>query len=201
MLDELLKLYLSPDKAGESGGATGSDGEGDDPKGGDPEGSGGTPESFDAWIKEQPKEVQELHSQHVSGLKSALQSERETRKEQEKELRKLADEAEEGSAAKQRLTKMADEQERLNRRADFYEEAHSAGVTNLKLAYLVAEEEKLFDRRGNVNFEAMEENFPELFGGGQKQKVPKGTGGEGTGGEGPTGKKSMNTFIRKSAGR
>ena len=83
-------------------------------------------------------------------------------------------------------------------KADFYEEAHKAGVSNLKLAYHIATTEELFDKRGAVNFEKMKEAYPELFG---KKQVPRGDAGEGTG-TAPGGKEvSMNAFIRKAAGK
>ena len=83
-------------------------------------------------------------------------------------------------------------------KADFYEEAHKAGVSNLKLAYHIATTEELFDKRGAVNFEKMKEAYPELFG---KKQVPRGDAGEGTG-TAPGGKEiSMNAFIRRAAGK
>ena len=168
-------------------------------------GDGGTgdaahqePLAFDRWIGEQDEAVKTMLDGHTSGLKSALESERENRKKLQKELRELAGKAKEGSEAQTQLTAMADRIEAADMKADFYEEAHAAGVSNLKLAFLVAQEEELFDRRGNVNFEQMKKDYPELFGG--RPKVTAGNAGDGTGGTQPSGQ-DMNSFIRAASGR
>jgi hypothetical protein len=157
---------------------------------------GGTPLEFDAWIKDQPAEVKTLLEGHEGGLKTALTSERENRKKLEKDLRELAGKADKGSDAEKKLTEMADQVSESDRRAEFYEEAHAAGVTNLKLAYLVAQTDELFDKRGRVNFETVKGSYPELFGG--KPKPPKGNAGEGS--EGKEQPITMDDMIRKKAG-
>ena len=121
----------------------------------------------------------------------------------------MAGKAEKGSEAEAQLTKLADtlaEQERKSaeglaeaeRRAVFYEAAHAAGITNLKLAYTVALQDEMFDKRGAVNFEALKAQYPELFGG--KPSTPSGHAGAGTGSP-PPAQADMNAFIRGSAGR
>jgi hypothetical protein len=107
-----------------------------------------------------------------------------------------AKKAEAGSETQTQLTQMADRVSEADRKTDFYEDAHAAGVTNLKLAYLVAVQDELFGKNGAVNFAAMKQQYPELFGGG---KLPAGNAGTG-GNTGPQGR-SMNEFIRRSSGR
>lgn len=153
---------------------------------------------YDEWLKAQPDEVKTLLDSNTKGLKGALESERESRKKLEKELRDMAGKADKGSEAQNKLNELADQVSEADRRAEFYEAAHQAGVTNLKLAYLVAQTEDLFDRRGQVNFEAMKAQFSELFGG--KPKTPAGNAGTGTDGGNASGT-TMNQFIRKAAGR
>ena len=185
------------DKDGAAGG--GGDKEGDPPKG---EKGGEKPPiktpTFDEWIGGQNDAVKGLIEGHVKGLKTALGSEREARGEAEKDLRKVADKLEKGSEAQKEVLKLADDVAVGNTKVDFYEDAHKAGVSNLKLAYHVATTEDLFDKRGNVDFEKMKENFPELFT--KPSHRPKGGAGDGTDTE--LGRQpSMNEYIRRSAGR
>ena len=155
--------------------------------------------SFEDWAAQQPEDVKGLLDGHVAGLKSALNAERESRKAAEKNLRDLAKQAEEGSAAKKTLTEMADGLSEVTRRADFFEAAHAAGVTNLKLAYIAAQSDDLFDRAGRVDFNKLQAGYPELFGK-SKPVVPAGNAGNGTNNTTPA-KTSMNDYIRKAAGR
>ena len=188
-------VWFDADGGAGGGGAGGSGGDG----GGEdnnPDG-GGTPPEYKTWFQEQPEAIRQMLEKETSGLKSALKSERESRKDLETQLRDLAGKAEKGSEAETKLTQMADQLSESDRKADFYEAAHAAGVSNLKLAYLIAVQDEMFDRRGNVNFESMKKQYPELFGGTQK---PPGNAGAGTDNNQPSGK-SMNDFIRAAAGR
>jgi hypothetical protein len=169
--------------------------------GGDPgQGSGGgdlSPLVYDTWLGEQSEEIKGLLDGHIKGLKSALESERGTRKDLEKQVRDLAAKAEQDSDAQKSLTEIADKLSGAEQQADFYEAAHAAGITNLKLAYTVAVQDEMFDRRGQVNFETMKQSYPELFGQGG---TPPGNAGAGTDTPPPPAK-DMNTFIRRAAGR
>lgn len=148
-------------------------------------------------MKEQPKTVVEAYETHVKGLKNALTSERGSRQDLEKQLRDLAKKADAGSEAQTELVKMADKISESQRRSDFYEAAHASGVTNLKLAYLIATQDDLFSSRGDVNFEKMRTDYPELFG--VSARKGKTNAGEGSGSS--TSKSGMNDFIRASSGR
>lgn len=165
--------------------------------GADGAGGGETPLVYADWLKEQPEPVQSMLDEQVKGLKSALDSERESRKSLEKQVRDLATKAEKGSDAEKQLTEFADRISEIDRKADFYEAAHAAGVTNLKLAYTVAVSDEMFDRLGRVNFTSMKDSYPELFG---ERKPPPGNAGSGTDNQQPA-SKSMNDFIRAAAGR
>lgn len=160
--------------------------------------SNSVPLQYEAWLKEQPDEVKNLLDTNVKGLKSALESERGTRKDLEKQLRDLAKKAEAGSEAQKQLTELADKMSNADRRAAFYEAAHLAGASNLKLAFMVAEQDDLFDKQGRVNFETMKKDFPELFGM-AKATTPPGNPGNGTQ-QPPKGANSINDAIRAAAG-
>lgn len=153
--------------------------------------------TFEGWYQKQDESMRGMIDGHVRGLKTSLDSERGARKDLEKQLRDLAGKAEKGSEAEKKLTEMADNMSASERRSDFYEQAHNEGVTNLKLAFLVAQDEELIDSKGRVNFVEMRKKFPELFGGGKKSAPAN--AGAGTGGAMPN--KSMNDFIRAAAGR
>lgn len=153
--------------------------------------------TFDAWLDKQDVTVKGLLNDHIKGLKTALDSERASRKDMERQLRDLAKKADDGSEAQEKLTRMADEISAADRRADFYEEAHRAGVANLKLAFIVATQDDLFDSKNRVNFDGMKKSYPELFAG---TKIPDGNAGNGTGSL-DAGKNDMNSRIRGASGR
>ena len=154
---------------------------------------------FDDWLKDQPDPVKALLDGHTKGLKSALDSERDARKKSERELREMAGKADKGSEAEAKLTALADQMAESDRRADFYDAAHAAGVSNLKLAYIAAVQGEMFDRHGKVNFEALKKDYPELFAGASKNK-PAGNAGNGTQSGDGTGKTSMDDLIRAKVG-
>lgn len=168
-------------------------------KGTEDKGAGGTPATFEAWLKEQPDDVKSLLDGHTTGLKSALESEREQRKTFEKQLRDAAKKLEEGSDARKSVEEMAGQLATLQQQSAFYDAAHAAGVSNLKLAFIAAQQADLFDKKGQVNFDEMKKQFPELFAAGAA-KPPPSNGGQGTRSPMPGGK-DMNAYIRKAAGR
>ena len=150
------------------------------------------------WHDALPPEAKELIATRESGLKTALESERDARKTAEKDLRDVAKKLEEGSDAQNEVLKLADAVAEGTRKSDFYEEAHKAGVSNLKLAFIVATDEGLFDKRGNANFEKLKGGFPELFG---KKKIIDPNAGDGITRLPDGNKAGMNEFIRASKGR
>lgn len=162
------------------------------------EGQGGTPVTFEAWLGQQDETVKRLIATHTSGLKSALDSEREIRKGLERQLREAAAKAEKGSEAQAQLTKLADDLGTATKRADFYEVASAAGCSNLKLAWLAVQHDAdLMDSKGAVRMEALKAAYPELF---KSTGAPRGNAGSGAG-QGGAPQKDMNAFIRQAAGR
>ncbi len=167
---------------------------------GDPGQGGETPPAtFAAWLATQPETIQALYKEDVKGLKSALDSERDAKKSLESQLRDAAAKLEKGSEAQQALTKLADEQAASQKRLDFYEAAADAKVKNLRLAWAAASnDEDVWDRKGNCDFEKLRAKYPELFEG--KPPTPAGNAGSGAGQPG-AGQPSMNDFIRQATGR
>jgi hypothetical protein len=199
MFEGFKHNWLEQADAGGAGSATTIDANASQNGAGSAEDKGGAKETkplvYADWLKEQPDEVKSMLGTWEGGLKSALQSEREARGAAEKALRVEAGKAEKGSEAEKKLTELADQMQEADRRAEFYDDAHRAGVTNLKLAYLSAVADERFDKRGRVNFDEMKKDYPELFG---SRKPPEGNAGAGTGSS-PNGKPSMDDFIRHKA--
>ena len=156
----------------------------------------GAPVTFDSWYATQPAEVRGMVDGHISGLKTALVSERNERSKFEKDLRDAAKKLEQGRELQSQLTGMADKLSEASTRADFYEAAHASGVSNLKLAYLVATQDDLINKQGRVDFDAMRKTYPELFNPAQKALV----GNAGAGTNPPAKPFDMNDFIRRAAG-
>lgn len=183
----------SPDDKG--GGGNGDDDKASDKDKGQDKGKS---LAWKPWHDALPKEAQELIATRESGLKTALGTERDARADAEKELRKAAKELEKGSDAEANLLKAADDLAASTTKSEFYEDAHKAGVTDLRLAYIVAKEEELIDKRGNVDFDKLKEAHPSLFG---KKRVVDSSAGEGTDTLPDGQKKDMNAFIRGAAGK
>ena len=160
---------------------------------GTPEQQGEMP-SFDGWLATQDEATKALLTKHTSGLKSALDDEKSTRKQLAKQIAELSKQAEEGSALKAALEKTSSEYAQTSRKATFYEGAPS-DLRNLKLAWLAAQDADLIDKDGTADWKALRTQAPELFG-----KVTPGNAGNGAGQTGQ-GTQDMNTFIRRSAGR
>ena len=156
-----------------------------------------TPQTFDQWLDAQPDDVRSLVGSNVSGLKNALDAERTSRKSIEKQLRDAAKKLDDGSDHRKALEETAAKLQATELQAAFYDQAHVAGVTNLRLAHLAATESNLIDKSGRCNFDALQKQFPELFG--AKDKLPPGHAGSGTGSRTPG--DDMNVLIRRAAGR
>ena len=133
---------------------------------------------------------------HTKGLKSALDSERDARKEQEKNLKDLKSKAEKGSEMEAELAKKLAEVEQANKRADFYEAATVAGVKNPRLAWITATADDLFKRDGRPDLDALKEKYPELF----NQPSPNGKAGSGAGAPPPK-SNTVDDILRRKAGR
>jgi hypothetical protein len=161
--------------------------------GSDNAGGTGTELTFDAWVQSQDDKIKGLLEGHTSGLKTALVSEREARKALEKQLKDLAGKAEKGSELEKQLADLANQSAQNTERAEFYEAAHGAGVSNLKLAYAIAREEGLIDAKGRVDFDEMRKAFPELF---KSTQRSSGNAGSGTNNS-ASDKISMDDFIRR----
>ena len=150
------------------------------------------PINFDEWMAQQDQAVRSAFDAHVSGLKSALESERDARGKLEKQVKDFGPLQDQLKQAQSQLSQTA-------RKADFYE-AIAGRSQNPKLAYLAAVEGQHFTDDGQPDIEGLAGAYPELFaledGGGR----PPGNAGKGTQKKPKTEKPNMDTFIRKVAG-
>lgn len=160
------------------------------------EGTSETPATFDEWIQAQPEDVQHLVTGHTAGLRSALDSERSERKALARQLRELTAKAEEGSELRGQLEKLNADYEITARKAAFYEGA-PGNVTNVRLAYLAAQDLGILEKDGSVDWSELQSAAPELF---RRQQTPPAHAGNGTG-QPPATRATMNDFIRAAAGR
>jgi len=157
-----------------------------------------TPETFEAFLEGQPEKIKALYTSHSEALLNTVKATREERDNFKKQIKELAKGQAEGSEAKSQLEQMAAQLEKTERRAAFLEEAMNPAVQckNARAAFLLAEAENLFDKKGNPDWAAIKREAPELFG------VPTANANAGNGTqEKPTPHQTMNDFIRSKAGK
>ena len=174
----------------------------DSTPGGTPGTDGGeTPQevlTFDAWLAGQDDTIKGLVSENVRGLKTALEAERADRKRFERDLRDAAAKLTANSEERKRLEDIAGQLDQASKKSAFYEQAHAAGVSDIRLAWLACQQGGYFTRRGEPDLVALKEAHPSLFGTPAAQR-PAGNAGSGAGAQAPS-KPGMNDFIRRAAG-
>jgi len=170
--------------------------ENDETKGGKPEGDAENLEGFEAWYQQLEADQRQMLDEHIRGLKSALEAEREARKNLAKQLGELRGQLDDSSEAAKRIDAIQAEARTAQARAAFYEQAAAAGVVDLRLAWLAASEGGMIDEDGSVDFETLKSRHGALFGG----ETPPTSGYAGAGaGAKPPAAESMDDLIRKRA--
>ena len=152
------------------------------------------PATFDDFLAAQPEGIRALADGYAGGLKTALASEREQRKDLAKQLRDATAKAEAGSAMAKTLEEISGKLDATEKRAAFFESATTAQCANPRAAFLVAQAEGLFKKSGEPDWAALQAVAPELF-----RKPGQANAGAGT--TAAPAKSSMNDFIRRSTGR
>jgi len=144
-----------------------------------------------------PETQKQLYDQHVASLKNSVQATRTERDTLAKQMKELASRAEKGSEAEKELEKLSRDLETANRRAQFAEDAvkPEIGCTNIKAAWLLAQAEDAFDKKGNPDWAIIKASAPELF----MKPAQRGHAGAGT--DSPPQTADMNAFIRRAAGK
>lgn len=161
---------------------------------------GGTPPelpTFDTWYASLDAPLKGLVDSHVSGLKTALTSERSERTTLSRRIGELQKVADKGSDMERQLADLQGALAATERRAAFVEEGirPEIGCTNVKTAYALAVSDNLFDSRGRADWNAIKTAAPELF---RKPGLGSVDGGAG---QHQAPKLDMNTIIRRAAGR
>jgi hypothetical protein len=191
-------MLRAPDNGGGTGGTPDGSGGGN----GNQQ-SGGTPgeqqpaPTFEQWYAGLDATVKGLVDDHVTGLKTSLNTERQERGNLAKQVKDLAAKAEKGSDLEKQITAMQNALQVAERRAAFVEDAlrPEVGCSNAKAAYALAVAEDLFDRQGRPDWNALKAVAPELF-----RKPGPGNADGGAGGKQPP-SLTMNDIIRRAAGR
>lgn len=154
--------------------------------------------AWDQWIETQPDEIKQAYQEHTTGLQNTVRATRQERDDLKGQLTEALKSAEKGSALETQLTNTLTRLDEAEKRADFIEEAikPEIGCSNTKAAWLIAQADNLFDRKGYPNWEAIKQAAPELF----IKPIAKGNAGTGAGSP-PAGKIDMNQLIRNKAGK
>lgn len=163
-----------------------------------PEAPKQTPTDYESWFGTLDEPSKALLTGHTAGLKKALDSERESQKKLRESLKAAKAAAEKGTELEASLTKLETDLEVATKRAQFYESAPS-GLTNARLAWIMASTDDLFTKKGDPDWEEIRKRAPELFV--SKKATPSINAGSGQSGSSPATGPSMNAFIRAAAGR
>jgi hypothetical protein len=146
-----------------------------------------------------PVEVDKLPANVQNMIRELRTENAKQRRDFAEQLREATKKAEKGSEAEKTLGEITAQLEQTQLRAAFLEEAirPDVGCINPKAAFLVANAEGLFNKRGEPDWAAIKAAAPELFG--QRTKTPPGNAGSGVNSP-PAQKAGMNEWIRKQAG-
>jgi len=154
----------------ESPAGNGRDGHQGSSEGGQPVGRQADPgvvgesPTYEEWIARQPLEIQELIGRETKALENALMKERERCLALEAKIGELRGGDEPSMQdARGQLKQLSEQLAASNRRSDFYQVAHHAGVTNLRLGFIIADREGFLAEDGRVDGEALFQHHPELF--------------------------------------
>jgi hypothetical protein len=157
-----------------------------------------TPATWEEYLEGQDEKVKALYTSHSEALLNTVKATRDERDAFKKQIKELAKNQADGSEAKTQLEAMSAQLEKTERRADFLESAMRPDVQckNARAAWVLAEAENLFDKKGQPDWASIKAAAPELFG----QTVANANAGQGTQ-KPPSPHQNMNSFIRKAAGR
>lgn len=156
-------------------------------------------ETFDEYLATVDQPIVDLYKEHTSGLKSALEKERDERKELSEKVKALHSKAEKGSDLEQQLSETLKDLEakeaqiaEAQKRMRFVEQATTPeiGCVNPKAAWAIAATDDLFDRHGEPDWDELKKVAPQLF---RKTSTDAGKNNVVTGAD-------INAEIRRKAG-
>ncbi len=150
---------------------------------------------WDAVLETLDAAAVELYQGSITGLKSALSSERQARKDVTKQLKAAQGKLEKGSAAEEQVSALLAQLEVANIRVSFMEEASNHSVSNSKLLWLAVSQSGESVEVGKLDWTTLRSDYPELF------KTAQASANAGAGaGTSPVGQ-DMNKMIRQASGR
>lgn len=191
-------MLCQPDNgAGGSGGTPDAGSAGGNGQAGEtPDGSNNAL-TFEAWYGGLDAAQKGLFDGHVTGLKTALSSERAQRQDLARQITDLQKGATKGSDLEKQLADLQNTLSLTERKAAFVEDAirPEVGCVNVKAAYALATAEEMFDRHGRPDWNALKAAAPELF---RRMGAGNADGGAGQSHASHVG---MNELIRRAAGR
>jgi len=149
--------------------------------------------AFEEWLEAQDEPTRAMFDEHVHGLKSALDRIKDERKVLKSEIERI--QKDKSSDAEQKLQSVSQKLQEAERRATFHESLPPV-VTDRRLAWVAAQEYGLVSDDGTCDVDALRSAVPALF------TAPPRVPGAGAGTTTPPqeAQKSMNQFIRVSAG-
>jgi hypothetical protein len=130
-------------------------------------------DKFEEFLATQSDDIKANYEEHVHGLKAALTSEREAHTRFESQVKEVTSRLETTSATRQALERASAE---TGTKVKFYDLAHKAGVSDLSLGYLAAQQDGLIKPEG-TDFAKLKELHPGLFA--PKATVPGNAGESG----------------------
>lgn len=194
----------------QSDGGTGAGGSSDDGKSNDDQSKGKAKDegesksfaTFGDWfnsLDDNGKALAGPAKEHFDRVHQTLRTVRDERDEFQKQLKIATSKLKEGSEERVTLEELSTNLDKANQRADFYEEAPSHKCLNPKAAYALAVSESLIDAKKGVDWKALAETAPELFGDAKRKLPNKRSAGDGTD-SGRANAVTMNDWIRSQAG-
>ncbi len=124
------------------------------------------PESFEKWLDGQDEPIKALVSKRFEALDNTVKATRDERDTFSKQLKALAKTQADGSEVKKQLDEAIKQLETTEHRASFLEEAIKPEIEckNPRAAWVLAEADGLFDKKGFPDWAAIKAAAPELFG-------------------------------------
>jgi hypothetical protein len=165
------------------------------------------PDNLDAWLTDQPTEVQgvvkPLIEKATTGYKSALEAERSERRKLEAQIKQISGKLTEGDATRAQLETLSGQLGEANRKADFFQQAGEQGISKPQAMYVLAtnDPEGVYlttdGRNGKmrVDWEALKRDFPEFWPAPAQTPPARSNAGNGTQGQ-PGQRFDMNTLLR-----
>jgi ribosomal protein S20 len=153
-------------------------------------------DTFDKWLETQAEEVKTLIADRFSSLENTVKATREERDTFKNELKEISKKVTGDSEAGIQISELSKRLEASERKSNFIDQAVKNGVIRPNAAYAIATTENLYDDKGNPDWNKIRESIPELF----KVTNTSNNAGSGTNQKALPGN-SVNDRIREAANK